>query len=70
MNPAPDADVNSVGKTNFDWIVDAVARLAVKRAQASQGVPAELRWANFLDPQSKPVAKKAPANRGKKAVSP
>ena len=70
MNPAPDADLKSVGKTNFEWIVDAVARLAVKRAQDSSGAPAELRWANFLDPQSRPAAKKAAAKRAKKAVAP
>lgn len=70
MNPAPDADLNSVGKKNFEWIVDAVARLAVKRAQASQGAPTELRWAGFLDPQSRPVAKKAAAKRARKAVTP
>ena len=29
MNPAPDCDLYSVGQDNFDWIVDAVARLAV-----------------------------------------
>jgi hypothetical protein len=70
MNPAPDADLKSVGKTNFEWIVDAVARLAVKRAQASGGAPGELRWANFLDRQSSPATKKAPAKRAKKAVAP
>src|SRR5262245_30844414 len=32
MNPAPDADLHSVGKVNFDWVVGAVAELAVKRA--------------------------------------
>ncbi len=33
MNPAPDADLHSVGKESFEWIVDAVAKLAVKKAQ-------------------------------------
>ena len=32
MNPAPDADVHSVGASNFDWIVEAVAELAVRKA--------------------------------------
>ena len=32
MNPAPDADLHSVGQENFDWIVNAVADLAVKKA--------------------------------------
>ena len=47
MNPAPDADVHSVGKESFEWIVDAVARLAVKKAQ--KPVPSELRWAALLN---------------------
>ena len=47
MNPAPDADLHSVGKENFDWIVDAVARLAVKKAL--HPVMPELRWASLLD---------------------
>ena len=53
MNPAPDADVHSVGQENFDWIVDAVARLAVKRA-LEPTVP-ELRWAGLLNGTAAPV---------------
>ena len=48
MNPAPDADYHSVGPESFEWIVDKVAKLAVKKAQA--GPPKiELRWASFLN---------------------
>jgi hypothetical protein len=46
MNPAPDADLHSVGKESFEWIVDRVAKLAVKRAQKPEAV--ELRWAGLL----------------------
>ncbi len=49
MNPAPDADFYSVGEENFHWIVDAVARLAIEKAQASQPDLAELRWAALLN---------------------
>lgn len=48
MNPAPDADLFSVGEENFHWIVDAVARLAVAKAQSSEVELAALRWATFL----------------------
>ena len=48
MNPAPDADYHSVGPENFAWIVDAVARLAVKKAQAGSSELAEMRWGNLL----------------------
>ena len=47
MNPAPDADPHSVGAENFAWIVEAVARLAVKKAQ-EPATPLDLRWAPML----------------------
>ena len=63
MNPAPDADVNSVGRENFDWIVKAVAEMAVEKAQSNENPAHELRWASFLtgsvpSPLPKAVAKK------------
>jgi hypothetical protein len=48
MNPAPDADVNSVGQDNFEWVVNAVAELAVKKALSDEDPAKELRWAAFL----------------------
>jgi hypothetical protein len=48
MNPAPDADVNSVGRDNFEWIVDAVADLACRKALEPAAGRRELRWAEFL----------------------
>jgi hypothetical protein len=33
MNPAPDADLHSVGQANFDWIVKEVADLAIAKAK-------------------------------------
>jgi hypothetical protein len=47
MNPAPDADVHSVGEDNFSWIVEHMARLAVKRAQEPPR-PAEYLWSAFI----------------------
>jgi len=47
MNPAPDAGLESVGAENFRWVVDAVAQMAVERAQApAQNLP--YHWAQFL----------------------
>ena len=54
MNPAPDADLHSVGEENFEWIVDAVARLAVERAQVNDGSGPELRWAALLGGVAEP----------------
>ncbi len=50
MNPAPDADPHSVGAANFEWIVEAVARFAVKKAQEPPALP-DLRWAPLLQGQ-------------------
>jgi hypothetical protein len=47
MNPAPDADLHSVGKANFEWIVNAVAELAVRKAMEPTP-PVEYRWAAML----------------------
>ena len=48
MNPAPDADVNSVGRDNFEWIVNAMAEFSVKKALSDENQVRELRWAEFL----------------------
>jgi len=48
MNPAPDADINSVGPENFEWVVQAVAEMAVKKALSDENPARELRWASFL----------------------
>jgi hypothetical protein len=62
MNPAPDADINSVGRENFEWVVNAVAELAVKKALSDEDPARDLRWASFLaGPDSPPV--KAPAKK-------
>jgi hypothetical protein len=49
MNPAPDAEITSVGQQNFEWIVDAVAELAVEKALGGGNPVEELRWAAFLN---------------------
>ncbi len=60
MNPAPDADYHSIGAENFEWIVDAVAKLAVKKANEYTGEPmGGLNWSSFLTAGA--GAKPAPA---------
>lgn len=47
MNPAPDADLHSVGPANFEWIVSTLADLAVRRAVS--GAPrVKNRWDALL----------------------
>jgi biotin carboxylase len=48
LNPAPDADYNSVGPVNFEWICNAVGRLAVEKALSDEDPAREMRWASFL----------------------
>ena len=76
MNPAPDADLNSVGQANFDWIVREVADLAIAKCKSAPKMP-DLRWSSFLAGAAaaasakKPAAKKSPAkNSSKKAGKP
>jgi hypothetical protein len=77
MNPAPDADVHSVGQENFDWIVNTVAELAVKRAQSNAPAASGFLWSSFLTGQTvgadkKPVAKRSAVKKApaKKAAAP
>ena len=41
MNPAPDAEVTSVGEANFEWIVQAMAELAVRKAHEAKSAPTQ-----------------------------
>jgi len=56
-NPAPDADIHSVGEDNFEWIVENAANLAIERAQAHIEGQMNLTWGNFVKDQV-PTAKK------------
>jgi hypothetical protein len=50
-NPAPDADVHSVGQENFDWIVENAAELAIKKAKAHKPGQLNLTWGTFVSQQ-------------------
>lgn len=47
-NPAPDADVKSVGEDNFEWIVEAAANMAIRRAKAHKPGLNNLTWGDFV----------------------
>jgi hypothetical protein len=47
-NPAPDADVASVGEANYEWIVEAAANMAIRRAQAQVPGQDNLTWGEFV----------------------
>ena len=47
-NPAPDADVKSVGEDNFEWVVEAVSNMAIRKAQAHVEGQNNLTWGEFV----------------------
>lgn len=66
MNPAPDMDVNSLGRQHFDWMVTHMADLAIRLARSSARTLDRYAWKEMLDkpakkPAAKPKSKKRPA---------
>lgn len=51
-NPAPDADVNSVGQENFEWVVENAANYAIERAQAHVPGADNLTWGEYIKKSS------------------
>ncbi len=79
-NPAPDADIYSVGQENFDWVVEYSAKLAIEKALAHKEGQDNLTWGTFIKRSAcgasmgsveaapkatKPVEKKAAAPKAK-----
>lgn len=52
-NPAPDADRGSVGEENFQWVVEAAARMLVQKAKAHQPGRNGLTWGGFVQDAAK-----------------
>lgn len=47
-NPAPDADVNSVGQENFEWVVENAANMAIRKAKEHKEGMNNLSWGTFV----------------------
>lgn len=47
-NPAPDADLHSVGEENFEWVVETVANYAIERAQEQKPGQDNLTWGTYM----------------------
>ena len=47
-NPAPDADVHSVGQENYDWIVENAANFAIEKALAHKDGQDNLTWGTYI----------------------
>ncbi|RMF03806.1 MAG: hypothetical protein D6772_01620 [Bacteroidetes bacterium] len=61
-NPAPDADIHSVGQQNFNWVVDTMAAYAVERAKQHKDGQDNLTWGKYIQNAAKPKR----ASRAKK----
>jgi hypothetical protein len=48
MNPAPDMDVNSLGKGHFDWMVKTMADVMIDLAQSKAGTRDSYSWGKGL----------------------
>ena len=47
-NPAPDADVHSIGEDNFEWVVENAANMAIRKAQENVPGKDNLKWGEFV----------------------
>jgi hypothetical protein len=68
-NPAPDADIHSIGEENFEWVEDTMARYAIERAVAQKPGKDTLTWGKFVHP-GRAKAKPATATEKKKSAAP
>jgi glutathione synthase/RimK-type ligase-like ATP-grasp enzyme len=61
-NPAPDAEVTSVGQENFDWVIEMSAQYAIERARAHKDGQDNLTWGEYVKGSAKQAPKiKVPA---------
>src|SRR4026208_904067 len=56
MNPAPDAELASVGEANHRWIVDNMTDFILQKLKTGWETP-EYRWSAMLNPPEKAAAK-------------
>jgi len=47
-NPAPDAEVTSVGQANFDWVVETAATYAIEKAMEHKDDVDNLTWGKYI----------------------
>ncbi len=47
-NPAPDAELTSVGKENFDWVIETAANFAIEKAQKFEEGKDNLTWGDYV----------------------
>ncbi|MDB6146431.1 MAG: hypothetical protein JWO45_95, partial [Spartobacteria bacterium] len=47
-NPAPDAEAAMVGQENFEWVVEAVSEMAIRKAKEHVPGRNNLSWGKFV----------------------
>lgn len=47
-NPAPDAEVTSVGQENFEWVIETAANYAIERALKMEDGKDNLTWGDYI----------------------
>ena len=67
MNPAPDAELASVGEYNHHWIVNAMTDLIFKRLEEGIDHP-EYQWSSMLSSKAQ-LSKPKPAANGSKTTN-
>jgi glutathione synthase/RimK-type ligase-like ATP-grasp enzyme len=68
-NPAPDADIKSVGQENFDWVIKHAAMYAIERAKAQKDGVLNLTWGTFVKTAVDGLAPDVSQNRKEKPAS-
>lgn len=66
MNPAPDAELASVGEYNHNWIVNAMTEFVINKLSGEIAQP-EYRWSAMLNPVETAKKKVAPKSKTAKA---
>jgi len=65
MNPAPDAELASVGEYNHNWIVENMTEFIFKKLKEGFETP-EFRWSSMLNPAPKTKAKVSARSQSRK----
>jgi hypothetical protein len=47
-NPAPDCEAQWIGEHNFEWVVEAVAEMAIRKAREHVPSRDNLSWGKFM----------------------
>jgi hypothetical protein len=68
MNPAPDAELASVGEYNHNWIVDNMTDFILKKLKEGWETP-EFRWSAMLNPAPATIDERAPKAKAKATSS-